>query len=199
MGRFRTLPKDDSETTRTTDRDASPDTQPESQSQRRGAQRRARERRRHRCHQQLQGLVKKDPRCPEVGLGTPKPTSGHQELQRDASSKDTTASKITTIGTPKKRNPKPTSGHQELVGDPRARRERTKSRSKNMRRRTYSAARTETMQNQCFSKGPIHTSNSKVSSKDRRCPEVKLGIPKPTSGHQELRSRLVSRGRIRNS
>ena len=131
-------------------------------------------------------VSRQDPRCPEVGIGTPKPTSGHQELQHDASSKDIAPSKITTIGTPKKRNPTPTSGHQELVGDPRARKERTKSRSKNMRRHTYSAARTKTMQNQCFFKGPIHTSNSKVSSKDRRCPEVKLGIPKLTSGHQEV-------------
>ena len=65
---------------------------------------------------------------------------------------------------------------------------------------TRSALRTKTMQNQCFFKGPIHISNSKVSrgrftiSKPTsghqdvtrsRCPEVGLGIPKPTSGHHE--------------
>ena len=50
---------------------------------------------------------------------------------------------------------------------------------------------------------PIHISNSKLASKDQRCPEVGLGIPKPTSGHQELESLAtrskVSRGQIENS
>ena len=69
------------------------------------------------------------------------------------------------------RIPKPTSGHQELVGDPRARRERTKSRSKNTRRHTYSAARTKTMQNQCFPRAPyilaIRRSHQKIGSVQR--------------------------------
>ena len=41
---------------------------------------------------------------------------------------------------------------------------------------------------------PIHISNPKVPSKDQRCPEVGLGIPKPTSGHKRTRK---SRDKIR--
>ena len=89
------------------------------------------------------GLVKKDPRCPEVGLGIPKPTSGHQALQHEASSQDIARSQITTIGIPKNRLPKPTSGHQELVGDPRAREEKEQSREQNKCDDTRAAQRAQ--------------------------------------------------------
>ena len=56
-------------------------------------------------------ISSKDPRCPEVKVGVPKPTSGHQELHHDASSQDIAPSKISEL---ENRIPKPTSGHQEL-------------------------------------------------------------------------------------
>ena len=152
----------------------------------------------------LQGLVKKDARRQEVGSGSPKPTSGHQELPHEASSKDIAPSEITTIGTPKREilnRPLDTEissatlEHQE--------KEESRDRRRHATTQTRSALRTKTMQNQWFLKGPIHISNSKVASKDQRCPEVGLGIPKPTSGHQELESLAtrseVSRSQIRNS
>ena len=73
-------------------------------------------------------ISSKDPRCPEVKVGVPKPTSGHQELHHEASSQDIAPSKISEL---ENRIPRPTSGHQELVRDSRARRKRTKSRSEN--------------------------------------------------------------------
>ena len=78
----------------------------------------------------LQGLVKKDARRQEIGSGSPKPTSGHQELPHERSSKDIAPADNTTIGTPRKRNPKRTSGHRDLVGDPRAPRDRNDRNSK---------------------------------------------------------------------
>ena len=132
-GRFRTLPKDDLGTTSPADREASPerhDPNPKVNDEENDGEHDTRTTTTTTPPTTLQALVKKDARRQEVGSGSPKPTSGHQELPHEASSKDIAPSEITTIGTPKKRNPKPTSGHRDLVGDPRAPRERRKSRSK---------------------------------------------------------------------
>ena len=68
-------------------------------------------------------ISSKDPRCPQIKVGVPKPTSGHQELHHEASSQDIAPSRIWEL---ENKIPKATSGNQEFVRDPRARRERTK-------------------------------------------------------------------------
>ena len=68
-------------------------------------------------------ISSKDPRCPQIKVGVPKPTSGHQELHHEASSRDIAPSRIWEL---ENKIPKATSGNQEFVRDPRARRERTK-------------------------------------------------------------------------
>ena len=103
----------------------------------------------------------------------PRKTSRHQRSQRSELEKREILNRLldTEISSA-------TLEHQE--------KEESRDRRRHATTQARSALRTKTMQNQWFLKGPIHISSSKVPSKDQRCPEVKLEIPKPTSGHQEV-------------
>ena len=157
-------------------------------------------------------ISSKDPRCPQIKVGVPKPTSGHQELHHEASSQDIAPSRIWEL---ENKIPKATSGNQERVRDPRARRERAKHEI----RTCDDAHAAQCTQKPCkirgflgapfehiictkplsyfsflcklcsaldFPNGPLDTKNFKVSRRDSRCPEVGLGIRKRTSGHLKV-------------